>query len=471
MKHYLLSIIGVWFVVNLACGQIFPVDTLQYNGLPNKRVNLVILGDGYTASEMAKFSADARKLTQELFQQRPFSNYRNYFNVFAIKVPSNQSGASHPGNATDVSEPAHPVSQVDNYFGSTFDFARIHRLLVATRTSAITNVLATNFPLYDQVFILVNSPYYGGSGGVYAVASTNVSSSEIAIHEIGHSFASLADEYWAGEQYARETFNMTRETNPATVRWKNWYNTEMVGIFSYCCGGSSGQWRRPHENCKMRFLGNDFCAVCREALIERIHALTSPIDAFFPENQEVVSAKNDVLHFELALVKPEPNTLKVNWSVNGELLPTQHTERLSLPTEQLQPGRNTLRARVEDTSNMVRVDNHGALHYDVISWELDKTLTHTRTIETSTFSIELHAFPNPVSEQLQIRLRCDVPFDVQGALHDAQGRALRRLPAQHFLAGMHTIYLLVNDLPEGIYFLNVLVNNIPIGTTIVKNKG
>jgi hypothetical protein len=82
---------------------------------------------------------------------------------------------------------------VDNYFGSAFDSYNIHRLLVPTKTFAINNVLATNVPNYDQVVILVNSPYYGGSGGQFATSSTHTSANEIAIHEIGHSFVGLID--------------------------------------------------------------------------------------------------------------------------------------------------------------------------------------------------------------------------------------------------------------------------------------
>ena len=216
--------------------QVFEMDTILWNGNTNKRINYVFLADGYQQSELNQFVTDVEGVTNALFNTTPFFEYRNYFNVFAIKVPSNESGAKHPGTAND--EPGNqPVVAVDNYFGSTFDFADIHRLVVATENFKISNVLAANFPDFDQSFILVNSPYYGGSGGSNAVSTTHVNAGEIAIHEIGHSFAHLSDEYFAGDQFLGESPNMTSVTDPAIVKWKNWYGDEGIGIFPHCCGG------------------------------------------------------------------------------------------------------------------------------------------------------------------------------------------------------------------------------------------
>ncbi|MEM8906974.1 MAG: M64 family metallopeptidase, partial [Bacteroidota bacterium] len=102
--------------------QIFEVDTIQYSGAEDKRINIVFLGDGYQSQELNQYRQDVNSTVEEIFVTSPFQEYRDYFNVFAILVPSVESGASHPGNAFD--EPSgsnHPVSSVNNYFGSTFD--------------------------------------------------------------------------------------------------------------------------------------------------------------------------------------------------------------------------------------------------------------------------------------------------------------------------------------------------------------
>ena len=78
--------------------QTFPVTTLVDNGDPDNRINFVILGDGYQASEMADFLADANAYVADMFSTQPYEEYQDYFNVYAIEVPSNESGADHPGN-------------------------------------------------------------------------------------------------------------------------------------------------------------------------------------------------------------------------------------------------------------------------------------------------------------------------------------------------------------------------------------
>ncbi|MCP2937351.1 M64 family metallopeptidase, partial [Salmonella enterica subsp. enterica serovar Typhimurium] len=84
----------------------------------------------------------------------------NYFNVFAIKCVSTQSGVTHPGTATDVAEPASPVMTVTNMFDTQFDNFNIHRLIYSNDQAAVYSVLGNYFPAYDQVVILGNSTEY-----------------------------------------------------------------------------------------------------------------------------------------------------------------------------------------------------------------------------------------------------------------------------------------------------------------------
>ncbi len=359
----------------VAYAQKFEADTIQYSGDITKRINLVILSDGYQQHELSRFTEDAKKFSDAFFAESPYKEYQNYFNVFAIKVPSNESGANHPGTATDVTEPDHPVKEVDNYFGSTFDYYNIHRLLVPINSSAISNVLATNFPSYDLVLILTNSPYYGGSGGAYATASLHSSSTEIAIHEIGHAFARLNDEYYAGDGYAREAYNMTQETSPSAVKWKNWYSTNEIGIYQHCCGGNSATWYRPHQNCKMRYLGQPFCAVCIEATIETVHSLVSPVKAHTPTSNTIATDFSP-LKLELGIINPLPNTLKINWLLNGDAFES-NTEFVSISANSIKKGLNTLTATIQDTTQLLRVNGHEDSHTYSVSWTLQNSVSGT----------------------------------------------------------------------------------------------
>lgn len=362
--------------------QVFPVDTLQYQGPGPQFINLVFLGDGFQAGEADSYTSSARQLTNYLFSVSPFMEYRNYFNVFAIRVPSVQSGADHPGNAYDEGSGTQPVLTVNTYFSSTFDYGGIHRLLVPTDYNSVNNVLLANFPLYHQPLVVVNTPYYGGSGGWLATSSLNSSAFEILVHELGHSFAGLADEYYAGDAYFVEKPNMTQESNPALVRWKNWIGTNNIGVFSYCCGGNSALWYKPHQSCKMQYLGVPFCSVCKETIVEKIHQLTgSPIKSFAPQNNNAISFCSGTLSFNCSLIVPNTTTIKRSWILNGLLLQSQ-TDSLNLSGNQLQSGSNLLQYTVTDTTLLSRSDTHAALHTYSISWTINKS-TYQPVIQSS----------------------------------------------------------------------------------------
>lgn len=275
--------------------QLMPMEIIHYGGSPNEVTNMVIVGDGYTASEQDKFLDDAKKATAGMLGQLPWRNYRDVINVYAIKVVSNVSGAA-----------MNPNNLIDNYFGSSFWSLNIERLLVAWRSNRVSSVLFTNTPFFDIGVIVVNDSKYGGSGGVFAVFSTHASATEIMIHELGHSFGYLSDEYWAGPQYARESPNMTQNTNPETIRWRDFLNRGGIGIYPHA---ESPTWHRPHQNCKMRFLGRSFCNVCSHELEENLKFLSTPEaparpTALFGADKLQVKSLEKVRFFDLSTHNP-----------------------------------------------------------------------------------------------------------------------------------------------------------------------
>lgn len=459
----------------LACSysfaQTFPMDTIVMTGHPNDRINLVFLSDGYTEDELDEYILDVKEMLNDIFSQTPFKEYKPYFNVFAIKVPSEESGASHPSDADDCPSTAvHPVSVVNNYFGSSFDFGGIHRLLVPESIKPAM-VLADNFPLYDQAFVLVNSSFYGGSGGVYATSSIDPSASEVAIHEIGHSFAGLADEYWAGASYAAEKPNLTKEKDPTRVRWKNWVGKNAIGVYAYA---EAPTWFRPHQNCKMRFLNVPFCSVCRETFVERIHDLTDPVVSYSP-NESTVELQEGSLDFSIQILAPVPNTLQVTWKKNNVIMSAQKNKTsITLPVTSLYSATSILRAEIIDTTALTRSTSHLTAHLSAISWtiETDNATVTGIEITSSKDEYDLAVYPNAVTNDLNLSYSLSRNSSVAINFLDNSGRRIKKLVSGRQVAGRHEYSFQATDLnmnKPGLYFITFDINGVQYTEKIIRN--
>jgi hypothetical protein len=469
MRKILLIVLLLISQINFGIAQSFQLDTLQYKGDISKFINVVIMGDGYTATEQTKFVSDAKSLFNYIYTQSPWSNYSNYFNAFAISVISDQSGAIHPNSAPDCNStsPLVPVSSPKTYFGCSFDSYNIHRLVVPTNITNIVKVLSAQFPNYDQILIIANSPYYGGSGGTYATSTNNSSSPEILAHEIAHSFAYLADEYYAGDQYSAEKPNMTKETNAKHVKWKNWMEVNGTGIFQHCCGGNSAQWYKPHLNCKMQFLGRQYCSVCKETLVEKIHTLVNPLVSYLPVALNI-NSPDQFIDFKLSkLMKPIPNTLNITWKMDGKEI-DQNTDSVKIDQNLLSKGKHTLTATVTDTTSLVNVDNHSTKHYSLVSWTINKTATDVQLISSDN-RITCSVFPNPSSEFLNIVVELDKRNVLTIQIVSPGGRMIRQISNKTLVDGKYSKTISIDDLAAGTYFLKFICGSSVYTQLFVKN--
>jgi hypothetical protein len=441
----------------------YPVDTLQYSGNVDKFINLVIISDGYLNTELTKFHYDAAVFDSSFFMEPPFINYKNYFNIFSIDVPSPESGAKHPGTAPDCGSaiPPVPISNPNNYFGSTFDYAYIHRLVVPQYTYLVMNVLADNLPQYDIALVLVNSPYYGGSGGYYATSTTDDASTEISKHEIGHSFADLADEYWSG--YFGEMPNMTQQSDPSLIRWKNWLNFNGIGIYPY---PSHSDWFKPSHNCKMEFLYNLFCSVCTEALVETIHNLVNPVLSFTPDNTTVVPAQNDPILFSLKTIKPVPNTLRRRWHLDGSPF-GYNVDSVYLDAGTLSFGLHHMDAMVIDTISLSRDSLHSIDHLYTIQWDIGK-YPEGITIKGNSNVFMVNAWPNPFTEKLLITYQADRAASMGIDILDNNGRLIRTIQTAKEEDGRHQVSL-AEDLfgSAGLYFIRFTMDGITYNKPVI----
>lgn len=233
--------------------------------LPNKDAFvLMILGDGFTKTEQDKFYAEADKTAKYIMETSPWDEFKDVVKFYAKGVISNESGAK--GDKAKNQEEADKDKR-DTYFGASFWTYGAQRGLSLSDDGAkkIPALKQQFLPEADYAVVLVNSTTYGGIGGEYCTASLNSESLEMMLHEMGHTIGRLGDEYWpgSGTEYWP---NMTQETDPEKIKWARFIGKNGVGIYEYDNGGDG--WYRPHENCKMRFLGKQyaFCEVCKEGL-------------------------------------------------------------------------------------------------------------------------------------------------------------------------------------------------------------
>ena len=193
---------------------------LHVTGDPAARLDLLILGDGYTAAERSKFERDARRLTAVLFATSPFKERQRDINVWGLVPASTVSGVTRPSQHIYKRTP----------LGTTYDAFDTERYVLTFENRAFRDI-AANAP-YDVVEILVNSATYGGGGiyGLYStVAADSVWASYIFVHEFGHHLAALADEYYtsdvaylpAAERAEPWEPNVTALLDPGALKWKD----------------------------------------------------------------------------------------------------------------------------------------------------------------------------------------------------------------------------------------------------------
>jgi hypothetical protein len=356
------------FIFHQSYAQKYPVDTLYKTGPLDKRINIVILGDGFTKDQLPGFTAEAKNFADFFLAYEPYKRYKDYFNFFSISTPSKESGVTNPGTAPDA-YPDQPVETKDTFYGASFG-GTIHRLVTIEKIGVINNVLALNMPQVDLIVVLINTPFYGGSGGSYAVYTLHPLANTIGVHEIGHTFSSLSDEYWAGAAYGREAQNMTAESNSELVRWKNWLNTANIGVFSHGEDGDAARWFKPStSNCLMEFLDKQFCAVCREGTTEKILQIVNPVEKVEPDTSELVVLSEKAQTFKLDLLRPEPNSLQVEWKLNGKVIENKHAQ-LNLSIHDLPADNAMLTATVFDSTFLSRQDDVRNTRTQSVQWRL-----------------------------------------------------------------------------------------------------
>ncbi len=197
-----------------------PLITIEKNGDSADKVDFLILGDGYTRAEEPKCEKDARRLTEILFSTSPYKEHRSDFNVWLLCPAAAESSISRPSTGIHRRNPV----------GSTYDAFDSERYILTFDNRAFRDI--AQFAPYEFVEILANANTYGGGGifGLYStVAADSLWAPYIFVHEFGHHFAGLADEYYTSDvsylppEHKTEPWepNVTALLDPANLKWKD----------------------------------------------------------------------------------------------------------------------------------------------------------------------------------------------------------------------------------------------------------
>ncbi|MBK8099956.1 MAG: hypothetical protein IPK26_22870 [Planctomycetes bacterium] len=349
------------------------VTTILSNGPTANRYDMVILAEGYTAAEQTRFNTDCQSFLTALFQRAPYQAFASYYNVHTVFRASLESGADHP----DVSPPIWR-NTVYNASYNTGGTARCLYIGNASQALADAALAPAN---EGRVLVFVNDSRYGGCAGQFAVSYNGSSANEVQIHEIGHSLASLADEY----DYPNATYtggepgqvNIT--ASPTGQKWSYWHGFDGISAFQGAGYYQYGLYR-PKNNCLMRSLGVALCAVCKEQIARSVSSVVNVLENPQPAATSLPLNVGAVQTFSFTNLVPAANTSAITWRLDGQLLAGQNGTSFVLDTAPLTLGTHTVVATVQDLTALVRQDPSNTMR-DSRTWTVtitDPTATNLR---------------------------------------------------------------------------------------------
>ncbi|MEV0452659.1 M64 family metallopeptidase [Streptomyces sp. NPDC050600] len=415
------------------------VVPVQSTGPADRRFNLVVMGDGYTAAELPKFRADVERHLSTLWSIEPFASYRSYINVWAVEVPSRDSGVDcDPG----LDAPARDTA-LDMGFWGGCNSGSVQRLLTvdSAKAAAFADLVPGTSRANRQIVALANSSTYGGAGGSYATASGgNALSALITPHEIGHSLGGLQDEYdyygrgVPGGAYtdaepssAHHTLLTERQMRDQRAKWWRWLGeeSESGGVIGRHEGGlysTTGVWR-PSRHSMMKTLGYAFDQVEREVMVRAIAAKVDLVQEHTPNTAPVGADRTlwvDTLH-------PVGGELAVSWRLDGRPLRTGGARSLDLRGLDLAPGRTyALTATVTDPTPFVRdpAVRASAALTRTVGWTVDPALSTPKDTTPAVFTGHTAT---------------GVPVGARSVVHADTTHPARRIPAVRWTLDGRTV--------------------------------
>ncbi|MEU6732974.1 M64 family metallopeptidase [Streptomyces physcomitrii] len=360
------------------------VGQVVNNGSTADKLDVVVIGDGYTEGEQERFHTDAKEKWQDITGVEPYTTYQNLFNVWTVDAVSRESGVS--------GDPGQDVVK-DTALSSYFWCDGLERLLCVD-TGKVEGY-AAKAPAADLVIVISNSTKYGGAGyndvsstvgydGIATLSGGNEQSGQIAVHETGHSLGKLADEY-TYEQYGRYTGAETGESNTSVydagqlearqAKWYRWLGEPtpdggVIGAFEGAGYYPLGLYR-PSEDSIMRTLGREFNVVGREAMIAGFHRHASMLSASAPAGRRLTAG--DTVRVGVTRLTGTGAQPELRWYLDGRELTAARGAR-SLGLDGLLPAgdrrAHRLTATVGDPTAAVRDPELRRGLTDSLTWPL-----------------------------------------------------------------------------------------------------
>ena len=261
----------------------------------------------------------------------------------------------------------------------------------------------------------------------------------------------------------QERSNQTSESDPTKVKWASWVNQNGVGVYPHA--ENTSQYR-PHQNCEMRYLNREFCWVCREAFVDKIYSLISSIDQYVPSSTNVNVAQESV--FSIEVLEPNPNTLKIEWVLNGNEI-ANDVKSVDLTPQLLEPN-NVLTVNVLDETSFTHNVNHATQNTKTVVWTITNDVTGNQISEIEEYSSRLFVYPNPASEKITIDLNTDFKGETTWELWTATGIRVDSGSLNSNSKSLVEINLLnYDELVSGVYFVKINLDGNMLIRKVVVN--
>ena len=337
---------------------------IENAGPPKNRVNYVIIGDGYTQEQLeSTFPQHIKTAMTKRFSEvigQPYGRYRKFVNICAIKLAS-QSG---------------PIGSGTTALDCTGDDqSRLARCNNSKANMAISSNLPPGFEVDWKAVVLNNNRWWNTGAVLMLWSGAHKDAAGAALHEGGHGFHQLADEYTGSDSNCNREFgevNVTADQAMTAGKWDMWLGYDQAGATGmqgtvagarYC---ASGQYR-PSQNSMMNQLFGDkpntaYNPVSREKMIMDIWRAVTPIDATQPPAGALPAPTK--LHVDVI----DPVVVSVDWSVDGTVVAANGGTDFDIEAQKLAPGMHTISAKAYDNAGKDLVRYTSGMQYGRMNW-------------------------------------------------------------------------------------------------------